>query len=81
VHSCADNRVCDRSGSPANVHPNSAFIYATILQGAIPSQLNDVAVETCCVAGGFSEFFPDRHGVSGNASTTEPAPLLTVVVD
>src|SRR3954466_7940241 len=27
--------------SPGHTHPNSAFIYATVLQGAIRSQIND----------------------------------------
>ena len=27
--------------SPAHMHPRSAFIYATILEGAIRSQVND----------------------------------------
>jgi quercetin dioxygenase-like cupin family protein len=27
--------------SPAHTHPNSAFIYATVLEGAIRSQVND----------------------------------------
>lgn len=27
--------------SPAHTHPSSAFIYATVLQGAIRSQVND----------------------------------------
>ena len=27
--------------SPAHLHPKSAFIYATVLQGAIQSQVND----------------------------------------
>ena len=27
--------------SPAHTHPNSAFIYATVLEGAIRSQVNE----------------------------------------
>src|SRR5215213_11005867 len=32
--------------SPAHTHPTSAFIYATVLQGAIRSQVNDGPVTT-----------------------------------
>src|ERR1700751_4482878 len=32
--------------SPAHTHPASAFIYATVLQGAIRSQVNDGPVVT-----------------------------------
>src|SRR5262245_3999705 len=32
--------------SPAHVHPKSAFIYATVLEGAIRSQVNDGPVTT-----------------------------------
>ncbi|MGH8555356.1 MAG: cupin domain-containing protein, partial [Gammaproteobacteria bacterium] len=32
--------------SPAHTHPDSAFIYATVLEGAIRSQVNDGPVIT-----------------------------------
>src|SRR5262245_12744309 len=32
--------------SPAHMHPKSAFIYATVLEGAIRSQVNDGPVKT-----------------------------------
>jgi hypothetical protein len=32
--------------SPAHMHPESAFIYATVLEGAIRSQVNDGPVTT-----------------------------------
>jgi len=66
--------------SPAHTHPNSAFIYATILEGAIRSQVNDGPVITYRAGESFSELPGDRHGVSENASTTEPARLLAVFV-
>jgi quercetin dioxygenase-like cupin family protein len=66
--------------SPAHVHPKSAFIYATILAGAIQSQVNDGPVKTYRAGESFSEFPGDRHSVSANASTTEPARLLAVFV-
>jgi quercetin dioxygenase-like cupin family protein len=66
--------------SPAHIHPKSAFIYATVLEGAIRSQVNDGPVTTYRAGESFSEFPGDRHGVSENASTTEPARLLAVFV-
>src|SRR5687768_8750447 len=52
--------------SPAHIHPKSAFIYATVLEGAIRSQVNDRAVTTYRAGESFSEFPGDRHGVSEN---------------
>ena len=66
--------------SPAHLHPKSAFIYATVLAGAIRSQVNDGPVTTYRAGESFSEFPGDRHGVSENASITEPARLLAVFV-
>ena len=66
--------------SPAHMHPPSAFIYATVLEGAIRSQVNDGPVMTYRAGESFSEFPGDRHSVSENASTTEPARLLAVFV-
>ena len=66
--------------SAAHTHPKSAFIYATILEGAIRSQVNDGPVITYRAGESFSELPGDRHGVSENASTTEPARLLAVFV-
>ena len=66
--------------SPAHLHPKSAFIYATVLEGAIRSQVNDGPVTTYRAGESFSEFPGDRHSVSANASTTEPARLLAVFV-
>src|SRR5690349_2425689 len=59
--------------SPAHLHPRSAFIYATVLEGAIRSQVNDGPVTTYHAGESFSEFPGDRHRVSANASATEPA--------
>ena len=66
--------------SPAHTHPNSAFVYATVLEGAIRSQVNDGPVITYRAGQNFSENPGDRHGVSANASATEPARLLAVFV-
>jgi quercetin dioxygenase-like cupin family protein len=66
--------------SPAHTHPKSAFIYATVLEGAIRSSVNDGPVETYRAGQSFSEMPGDRHSVSANASKTEPAKLLAVFV-
>ena len=66
--------------SPGHTHAKSAFIYATVLEGAIRSKVNDGA-ETVYEAGqSFSEMPGDRHVVSANASETKPAKLLAVFV-
>ena len=64
----------------AHTHPSSAFIYATVLEGAILSQVNDGPIKTYRTGESFSEYPGDRHGVSANASKTEPARLLAVFV-
>jgi quercetin dioxygenase-like cupin family protein len=66
--------------SPAHTHPKSAFIYATVLQGTIRSQVNEGPVTTHRAGESFSEYPGDRHSVSENASATEPARLLAVFV-
>jgi quercetin dioxygenase-like cupin family protein len=66
--------------SPAHTHPQSAFIYATVLEGAIRSQVNDGPVTTYRAGESFSEFPGDHHAVSENASATESARLLAVFV-
>lgn len=64
----------------AHTHPDSAFIYATVLEGAIRSQVNEGPVKTYRAGESFSEYPGDRHGASENASKTEPARLLAVFV-
>lgn len=66
--------------SPEHLHPKSAFIYATVLEGAIKSKVNDGPEVTYRVGESWSEFPGDRHAVSANASATEPARLLAVFV-
>jgi quercetin dioxygenase-like cupin family protein len=66
--------------SPAHTHAKSAFIYATVLEGAIRSQVNDGPAKTYTAGESFSEMPGDRHGVSANASETKPAKLLAVFV-
>ena len=66
--------------SPAHTHPSSAFIYATVLEGAIRSQVNDGPVTVYHAGESFAEMPGDHHAVSANASDTEPARLLAVFV-
>jgi quercetin dioxygenase-like cupin family protein len=66
--------------SPAHTHAKSAFIYATVLEGAIRSKVNDGPEKTYTAGQSFSEMPGDRHGVSANASETKPAKLLAVFV-
>jgi quercetin dioxygenase-like cupin family protein len=66
--------------SPAHTHPKSAFIYATVLEGALRSQVNDGPIKIYKAGENFSEMPGDRHGVSANASDTQPMKLLAVFV-
>ncbi|MGO4670107.1 cupin domain-containing protein [Bosea sp. 2RAB26] len=66
--------------SEGHTHPTSAFIYATVLEGVIRSQVNDGPVKDYRAGESFSELPGDRHGVSENANKTQPAKLLAVFV-
>ena len=66
--------------SPSHTHAKSAFIYATVLEGAIRSQVNNGPVTTYNAGQSWSELPGDRHSVSANASKTKPAKLLAVFV-
>ena len=66
--------------SPAHTHPDSAFIYATVLEGAIRSSVNGSPERVYNAGENFYEEPGALHGVSANASDTEPARLLAVFV-
>jgi quercetin dioxygenase-like cupin family protein len=66
--------------SSGHTHAKSAFIYATVLEGAIRSRINDGSAMVYKAGQSFSELPGDRHAVSANASETEPARLLAVFV-
>ncbi len=66
--------------SPAHTHPRSAFIYATVLEGAVRSKVNDAPEKVYKVGENFIEEPGSFHAVSANASETEPARLLAVFV-
>jgi quercetin dioxygenase-like cupin family protein len=63
-----------------HTHAASAFIYATVLEGAIRSQVNDNPEQVYHAGENFAELPGDHHRVSANASDTEPARLLAVLV-
>src|SRR5437899_5791814 len=65
--------------SRGHTHSKSAFIYATILEGAIRSQVNDGPVTIYEAGQSFSELPGDRHAVSANDSETEPPQLVAVL--
>jgi quercetin dioxygenase-like cupin family protein len=69
----------DGSSVP-HTHPVSAFIYATVLEGSIVSKVNDGPETVYRTGENWSEVPADRHAVSRNASSTEPARLLAVFV-
>jgi quercetin dioxygenase-like cupin family protein len=66
--------------SPAHTHPKSALIYATVLEGAVKIQVNQGPVRIYKAGENFTEMPGDHHGVSANASETEPSKLLAVFV-
>ena len=66
--------------SPAHTHPKSAQIYVTVLEGTVKMQINQEPVRTYKAGENFTEMPGDHHGVSANASETEPAKLLAVFV-
>jgi quercetin dioxygenase-like cupin family protein len=66
--------------NPAQTHPDSAFIYATVLEGAIRSKVNDGPEKVYRAGESWAEVPGDHHAVSANNSDTQPARLLAVFV-
>ena len=66
--------------SVGHTHPRSAFIYATVLEGAIQTSVNDGPPVIYRAGQNFPEMPGDRHTLDENASKTEPAKLLAVFV-
>src|SRR5438045_5855114 len=66
--------------SPGHTHPKSAFIYATVLEGAIRTSVNNGPVVTYRAGQNFSEMPGYWHNVDENASKTDAATLLAVFV-
>jgi quercetin dioxygenase-like cupin family protein len=68
------------AGSPAHTHAKSAFIYATVLEGAVRSSVNGSPEKIYKAGENWVEEPGAFHGASANASTTEPARILAVFV-
>lgn len=66
--------------SPSHTHAASAFITATVIEGAVRSRINDGPEKVFHVGESFVEMPGDHHGVSANASDVEPSKLLAVFV-
>lgn len=66
--------------SPAHTHPKSAFTYATVLEGAVRTSINDGPAVVYRAGQNFAEMPGDRHSIDENASKTEPARMLAVMV-
>ena len=66
--------------NPSHMHPKTAFIYATVLEGNIKSQVNDGELRVYKTGEHWIEVPGDHHKVSANASTTESAKLMAVFV-
>src|SRR5947207_11158015 len=64
--------------SPGHTHAKSAFIYATVLEGAIGSKGNDGPVRIYEPRQSFSELPGDRHGISANSATAGRPKALAV---
>jgi quercetin dioxygenase-like cupin family protein len=59
--------------SRGHTHPKSAFIYATVLEGAIRSQVNDGPVTTYKAGESWSEVPGDRHSAPMPARRSRPS--------
>ena len=68
------------ASSPAHTHPASAFIYATVLEGAVRIKVNDEPEKIYRAGENFVENPGDHHAISANASDTEPMRMLAVFV-
>lgn len=68
------------AGSPAHTHAKSAFIYATVLEGSVRSSVNGAPEKVYKTGENWVEEPGAFHGVSANASDTQPARILAVFV-
>jgi len=68
------------ASSAAHHHASSAFVYAYVLSGEIRSQVGDETVRVYRPGETWFESPGSYHRVSANASDTEPARLLAVLI-
>jgi quercetin dioxygenase-like cupin family protein len=66
--------------TPAHTHARSAFIVGYVLSGSIRSQVNGGKIQVFHAGEYWIEPPGAHHQISENASTTEPASLLAIVV-
>ena len=66
--------------SPSHTHAKSAFIYATVIEGEVRSQVDDGPEKTYRAGENWTELPGAHHRVSANASETRPAKILAVFV-
>jgi len=66
--------------NPSHTHAKSAFIYATVIEGSIKSQINDGEAKVYKTGENWIEVPGDHHRISANASETDPAKILAVFV-
>jgi quercetin dioxygenase-like cupin family protein len=64
--------------SPSHTHAKSALIYATVIEGEVRSKVNDGPEKIYRTGENWTELPGDHHGVSANASATNPAKILAV---
>jgi len=67
-------------GSVPHRHAKSAFVYAYVVAGAVRSQVNGQPARVYRAGEVWFESPGSHHRVSENASDTEPAKLLAVVI-
>ena len=66
--------------SPSHTHAKTAFIYATVIEGEVRSQVDDGPVKTYRTGENWTELPGAHHRVSANASETQPAKIHAVFV-
>lgn len=66
--------------TPPHHHARSAFVTGYVLSGSIRSQVDAGPVQIFHAGESWSEKPGAHHGISENASTTEPATLLAIFV-
>jgi quercetin dioxygenase-like cupin family protein len=64
--------------TPPHEHPGTTYAY--VLQGAVVSKVNDGPTKTFTSGQIWTEQPHDRHMISKNASSTEPARLLVFMI-
>jgi len=67
-------------GAKSKPHRHAGVVFAYVLAGAVRSQVNDEAPHVYQAGESFFEDLNAHHAISENASETEPARLLAVLV-